>query len=612
MDFVASWFSGGGGGNRSGDESSDATQSESEDEATDDRRRRSKPVDSSTASEAEEEDEDAEAKALLPPATILHSYDEVRRAIEDGARAEDYPSGLTNGGNTCFAAAALQCLRRASALTSWFEDVSKFHDAFNCEKSGKFCVVCEYAEHLERAKTSRDAHSIGRLTRDINKVARQFKRGRQEDSHEFITALLDAMHVVFLKELGGEKKYDLRTQETTAIYHVFGGYTLGTVKCMSCGHVSKNFQSTLDIPLEVSGKIGSVEEALEENYCTEETLQGSNKYRCSKCKALVRAKKGSKIHVSPNVLMIPLKRYSTGRFSKITKYVSYPSTFSLGPFMSDDAPYEVTPPNYHLFGVLVHQDFYASAHSGHYIAYVKLEDGSWVLCNDSRITPSSEKEAMKQKAYILFYERAEPRGAPRVRPPGYLEELKSAREMQTPPKSNGSTTTTTLVRDEHLSPSSERKPTVLTEDLSRKLQAMRVKETTTSSPSPPGRAVPATNGRSKKSRASGVDKEERSVTVETGSKTLRLPYRFENVAADDGTELKMTVTLEGCSSVENFSVEFISSPDQNKYTLRITAPGIYEQPVEINLPENIIDEPTRSTFKKATSRYCVRFPLKPN
>jgi hypothetical protein len=139
---------------------------------------------------------------------------------------------------------------------------------------------------------------------------------------------------------------------------------------------------------------------------------------------------------------------------------------------------------------------------------------------------------------------------------------------------------------------------------------MRVKETTTSSPSP-GRAVPATNGRLKKSRAPCAD-EEHSVTVETGSKTLRLPYRFENVTVDDRTELKMTVTLEGCSSVEHFSVEFISSPEQNKYTLRITAPGVYEQPVEIDLPENIVDEPTRSTFKKATSRYCVRFPLKAN
>ena len=180
-------------------------------------------------------------------------------------------------------------------------------------------------------------------------MARQFKRGRQEDSHEFINALLDAMHVTFLKDLGGEKSSIYERKRRQLCTHVFGGYTLGTVKCLECGYVSKSFQSTLDVPLEVTGKISSVEEALRENFCSEELLQGSNKYKCSKCKALVRAKKGSKIHVSPNILTIPLKRYSTGRFSKITKYVQYPSNFSLAEFMSDDAPYEDTAPEYELF-----------------------------------------------------------------------------------------------------------------------------------------------------------------------------------------------------------------------------------------------------------------------
>ena len=417
----------------SGGSTVDSSESESDD---DEETRASSETGGAAARDdgGKEEIEDAEAKALMPPERILHSYGDVRRVVEGlGARThdDDYPSGLTSGGNTCFAASALQCLRRATPLTVWFNDVEKHHDVEKCAETRKFCVVCEYSRHLERAQASRDAHSIGRLTKDISKVARQFKRGRQEDSHEFINALLDAMHVTFLKDLGGEKKFDLRTQETTVVYHVFGGYTLGTVKCLECGYVSKSFQSTLDVPLEVTGKISSVEEALRENFCSEELLQGSNKYKCSKCKALVRRRRGRKIHVSPNVLTIPLKRYSTGRFSKITKYVQYPSNFSLAEFMSDDAPYEDTAPEYELFGVLVHQDFYASAHSGHYVAYVKLRDDSWVLCNDSRVSPSSEKEAMKQKAYILFYGPCTPQEeAPPVRPDGYLDELSGSKRRE--------------------------------------------------------------------------------------------------------------------------------------------------------------------------------------
>ena len=531
-----------------------------------------------------EEIEDAEAKALMPPERILHSYEDVRRVVEGlGARThdDDYPSGLTNGGNTCFAASALQCLRRATPLTVWFNDVEKHHDVEKCAETRKFCVVCEYSRHLERAQASRDAHSIGRLTKDISKVARQFKRGRQEDSHEFINALLDAMHVTFLKDLGGEKKFDLRTQETTVVYHVFGGYTLGTVKCLECGYVSKSFQSTLDVPLEVTGKISSVEEALRENFCSEELLQGSNKYKCSKCKALVRAKKGSKIHVSPNVLTIPLKRYSTGRFSKITKYVHYPSNFSLAEFMSDDAPYEDTAPEYELFGVLVHQDFYASAHSGHYVAYVKLRDDSWVLCNDSRVSPSSEKEAMKQKAYILFYERVHARGTPPVRPDGYLDELKAARDAAN-----------AAPAARHDEGAAEERPMMNTADkLTSRLESMNIASSLA--------ARRAYTSPSQSPKVATPSQKEPSV-------------HMEKVRCENGRELRISVTLPGCVSAREFEVELNTSEDADKslrQCLSIKAPKLYANPVTISLPPNV-DEPSKSSFVRNTSRYCVRFPLR--
>lgn len=521
------------------------------------------------------ETRDREGKNLCPPGVILHPYARVREAMSASDRRGDVPSGLTNGGNTCFAAAALQCLRRATALTAWFDDIHRWHDGARCAEKNKFCVVCEYAKHLERASTSGEAHSIGRLTNDISKVAKQFRRGRQEDSHEFINALLDAMHVVFLKDLGGEKKYDLRTQETTVIYHTFGGYTLGTVKCMTCGFVSKNFQSTLDIPLEVTGKITSIEAALEENYCTEETLSGSNMYKCSKCKTLVRAKKGSKIHVSPNVLTIPLKRYSTGRFSKITKYVHYPDKFSLAPFMSEDAPYEGSDPLYALFGVLVHQDFDASAHSGHYVAYVKLQDGTWVLCNDGRVAASSEKEAMKQKAYILFYERVTPRDGPEVRPPGYLEDvIQAARSEQT---------------------TSAPATSVDTSDIRSRLESMKFSSArgvsdVISYSTPVTSVAPVTS-------------------AAPSELTPKPSFEIETVDAEDGSnELRISVTLPGCTSVKQFEVE-LDTRSHGGQVLIIRAASLYADPIQVQLPRNIIDEPRGSTFKRKHGKYSVRFPL---
>ena len=577
MDSVLSWFSGSATRDGSDDDDDDgysasSTVSEDENGSLDTTRESAGEAageDAAMSPRASTSDvDDAESKALLPPRKILHPYSRVREAMESRSEEDaELPSGLTNGGNTCFAASALQCLRRASALTAWFDDIDRWHNSARCAEKRKFCVVCEYAKHLERATASGGAHSIGRLTKDINKVAKQFRRGRQEDSHEYINALLDAMHVSFLKDLGGEKKYDLRTQETTVIYHTFGGYTLGTVKCMSCGYVSKNFQSTLDIPLEVTGKIASIEAALEVNYCTEETLSGSNMYKCSKCKTLVRAKKASKIHVSPNVLTIPLKRYSTGRFSKITKYVHFPERFSLAPYMSDDAPYEGSDPVYDLFGVLVHQDFYASAHSGHYVAYVKLPDNTWVLCNDGRVSVSSEKEAMKQKAYILFYERITPRDGPDVRPAGYLEDAVRA--------ARGERATSAPAMS------------VDTSDIRSRLESMKF------------------------SSARGVDDviSYRSESPSTTPTSMKPSFEIETVTAADGSsELKVIVTLPGCTSVKQFDVE-LEAQASGANVLVICASSLYVAPLKIQLPRNIVDEPHGSTFKRKLGKYSVRFPL---
>ena len=95
-----------------------------------------------------------------------------------------------------------------------------------------------------------------------------------------------------------------------------------------------------------------------------------------------------------------------GRVSKITKFVEYPLELDLSPYMSPDAPQEgEDPPEYALYGVVVHLDWMGSAHSGHYVSYVRLLDGRWCKCDDGRVEEADEATVLKQKAYLLFYER---------------------------------------------------------------------------------------------------------------------------------------------------------------------------------------------------------------
>lgn len=59
----------------------------------------------------------------------------------------------------------------------------------------------------------------------INRIGRHLTFGRQEDSHDFFLTLLDAIEAELLQLAAGkEAVQDIRTRETTFVYHAFGGY----------------------------------------------------------------------------------------------------------------------------------------------------------------------------------------------------------------------------------------------------------------------------------------------------------------------------------------------------------------------------------------------------
>ena len=87
---------------------------------------------------------------------------------------------------------------------------------------------------------------------------------------------------------------------------------------------------------------------------------------------------------------------------------------------------------------------------------------------------------------------------------------------------------------------------------------------------------------------------------------------MEKVRCGNGQELRISVTLPGCVSAREFEVELNTSEDADKslrQCLSIKAPKLYTNPVIISLPPNV-DEPSKSSFVRNTSKYCVRFPLR--
>jgi len=215
--------------------------------------------------------------------------------------------------SSCFAAASLQCLAAARPFTAYL--LSRPHP--RCGRAScVLCLLCEVLEAME-AEDGGPAPSLGPLVSSIRRVGSHFQAYRQEDAHDLVQALLDKAHTTLLDDLGGELRFDPLTRETSGIFHLCGGVQRGTVRCLACGAVSHRYENFLTLSLEVSGRIASVEAALAANFCGSEELKGREAYRCDACNALVTGRKSARLAVPPNVLVLTLKRYTTGFFGKV-------------------------------------------------------------------------------------------------------------------------------------------------------------------------------------------------------------------------------------------------------------------------------------------------------
>lgn len=323
------------------------------------------------------------------PAKILFNKDKVQM---NWPQSRPVGPGLGNMGNTCFLNSVLQCLTYTPPLAMYL--LSSQHGD-SCKATG-FCMMCLLEKHVMRCFSHNLKESIypkvivGRL----RNIGKQFRIGRQEDSHEFARYLIDALQKSCLE--GYDSKMDNRIKETTFIHQVFGGYFQSQVKCMKCGYESNTYETYLDVSLDIKGA-ESVQSAFRD-YIKPEILSKSNQYKCDKCKVLVNARKQMTIYDAPKILSVHLKRFTfTGQ--KINRHVKFDTKLELNSVMSTNKKHPEL--NYGLYAVLVHAG--GSCHSGHYYCYVKGSNGSWYSMNDSHVSPVSLQTVLGQTAYMLFY-----------------------------------------------------------------------------------------------------------------------------------------------------------------------------------------------------------------
>eukprot|EP00878_Enallax_costatus_P030218 GHUV01032883.1.p1 GENE.GHUV01032883.1~~GHUV01032883.1.p1 ORF type:complete len:182 (+),score=51.66 GHUV01032883.1:711-1256(+) len=138
--------------------------------------------------------------------------------------------------------------------------------------------------HIKRALTV--AHSALQPkwhARNLKAINRRFRLGRQEDAHEYLRCVLDAMHESFLKHIKPKPPPELAA--TTFVQRIFGGKLRSQIICEGVDYTSSTIDPFLDLSLEIN-KANSLAKALQ-HFTAAEVLDGDNRYRCPKNSKLV-------------------------------------------------------------------------------------------------------------------------------------------------------------------------------------------------------------------------------------------------------------------------------------------------------------------------------------
>lgn len=227
-------------------------------------------------------------------------------------------------------------------------------------------------------------------------VCKHLVPGHQEDAHEFLRYLVEAMEKAYLLRIKNSKEFDQFTKETTPLNQILGGYLKSSVRCLACGHVSVTFQHFEDLLLDIR-KVNSIEEALETHFACER-LEDMG-YKCEACKKKVSATKQFSLERAPISLCIQLKRFSM-MGGKINKHVTFRPKLDLSQFSSKKNTKELL--SYRLVALVTHLG--ASQHCGHYTAIGLTSSGAYYHFDDSCVRPISIQSVLQTNAYIMFYE----------------------------------------------------------------------------------------------------------------------------------------------------------------------------------------------------------------
>lgn len=316
--------------------------------------------------------------------------------------------GLINMGNTCYMNSIFQVLLHHDDFVNYFiSNEDEIH--LNNEKSQKI-IVKEFNRLVKGYWSFDDFHQIKPLSIikalfDENHIFHPF---RQNDAQEFLTFLLDSLHIglehpVKIKQKNKKPSDMLRkAHEEWKLYfsekysHIISLYFFQIKTTMKCpnNHISTSFSPSSMISLNIHGNC--LTDCLNKHFLEEIT-----DYKCETCSD--SCSKKETLQYDSKYLFIQLKRfqYSENKTIKICDKINYSTLLNLNPYI-DVSIQNQGLFNYELDGIILH---IGSANNGHYYAYQK-HNNEWFNFDDNIIVKKSIDDVINdQNAYLLIYKK---------------------------------------------------------------------------------------------------------------------------------------------------------------------------------------------------------------
>ncbi|KAF3423965.1 hypothetical protein E2986_05418 [Frieseomelitta varia] len=326
-------------------------------------------------------------------------------------------TGLKNLGNSCYMNSIIQCLSNTTHLAKYFMDNLYADDLNTNNDNNTQGQVVEEVAQVIKALWRGQYKSISPLDLKIavGQYKLQFDSYEQQDSHEFLTFLLDWMHndlkkncKVPLEMTVAEKAWDKAMgSQRSIISDLFFGQLKSTIICSFCKQSSTTYETfnSLTTSLPHANRCTL-------NDCILKFVSGQKVvgWKCPKCQTPREAtKKFDFVKLAP-IIVIHLNRFaeSGGWLEKRNTAVDFPLTdFNLKPYLVADTSSATNIRSYsYSYSLYAMSNHYGTMEGGHYTAFCKnAAQNKWYKYDDHTVTEVTVSQVRSQNtsAYLLFY-----------------------------------------------------------------------------------------------------------------------------------------------------------------------------------------------------------------